>query len=181
MECVKSVQRAALAALPADGAPYLAAGTVAGAVDAGFSSAATVELFGLDFRSDAADLPLLASAPAPDRFYRLRWSRPLAPEGTGSLGLGLLAGGLGDGTVALWNPRAMIRQMPPPPTENPSEFLLCYVRLCLICWFVWWCLQLGGGRSRQRDGCSPREAQGAGERCGPTHLLIGGLNLGILG
>ena len=84
MECVKSVQRAALAALPADGAPYLAAGTVAGAVDAGFSSAATVELFGLDFRSDAADLPLLASAPAPDRFYRLRWSRPLAPEGTTS-------------------------------------------------------------------------------------------------
>ncbi|CAL4930937.1 unnamed protein product [Urochloa decumbens] len=107
MECIKSVQRAALAALPPDGAPYLAAGTVAGAVDADFSSASTVELFGLDFRSDATDLPLLASAPAPDRFYRLRWSRPLAPGGD-SLGLGLLAGGLGDGTVAVWNPRAMI-------------------------------------------------------------------------
>ncbi|CAN6312709.1 unnamed protein product [Urochloa humidicola] len=108
MECIKSVQRAALAALPPDGAPYLAAGTVAGAVDADFSSASTVELFGLDFRSDAADLPLLASAPAPDRFYRLRWSKPLALGAEGSLGLGLLAGGLGDGTVALWNPRAMI-------------------------------------------------------------------------
>ncbi|CAM0152285.1 unnamed protein product [Urochloa decumbens] len=112
MECIKSVQRAALAALPPDGAPYLAAGTVAGAVDADFSSASTVELFGLDFRSDATDLPLLASAPAPDRFYRLRWSRPLAPGGD-SLGLGLLAGGLGDGTVAVWNPRAMISEFRP--------------------------------------------------------------------
>jgi hypothetical protein len=53
-----------------------AAGTVAGVVDEDFSSASTLELFGLDFRSDAADLPLLVSAPAPDRFHRLRWSTP---------------------------------------------------------------------------------------------------------
>ncbi|KAL6648128.1 hypothetical protein ACP70R_012352 [Stipagrostis hirtigluma subsp. patula] len=105
MECVKSVQRAALSALPPDGAPYLAAGTVMGAVDADFSSVAAIELFGLDLRSDAADLPLLAAAPAPDRFHRHRWSRPLA---RGAFALGVLAGGLGDGTVALWNPRAMI-------------------------------------------------------------------------
>jgi protein transport protein SEC31 len=90
---------------------------MAGAVDEDFSSTSTLELFGLDFRSDATDLPLLVSAPAPDRFHRLRWSRPLA-AGAGSLSLGLLAGGLGDGTVALWNPRAIIRKMSPPPTEN---------------------------------------------------------------
>jgi protein transport protein SEC31 len=94
-----------------------AAGTVVGAVDEDFSSASTLELFGLDFRTDVADLPLLASAPATDRFQRLRWSRPLA-VGASSLGLGLLAEGLGDGTVALWNPRAIIRQMSPPPTGN---------------------------------------------------------------
>jgi hypothetical protein len=35
-----------------------AAGTVAGAVDEDFSSASTLELFGFDFRSDAADLPI---------------------------------------------------------------------------------------------------------------------------
>jgi protein transport protein SEC31 len=86
-------------------------------VDEDFSFASTLELFGLDFRSDAADLPLLISAPAPDRFHHLRWSRPLA-AGAGSLGLGLLAGGLGASTVALWNPRAIIRQISPPPTRN---------------------------------------------------------------
>ncbi|KAG2638815.1 hypothetical protein PVAP13_2NG639600 [Panicum virgatum] len=63
MACIKSAQRAALTALAPD-APYLAAGTMSGAVDMSFSG--------------------------------------------DSYELGLLAGGLSDGSVAVWNPLIMI-------------------------------------------------------------------------
>ncbi|CAL5084442.1 unnamed protein product [Urochloa decumbens] len=106
MACIKSAQRAALTALAPD-APYLAAGTMSGAVDMSFSASANIEIFRLDFQSDSPDLPLLASAPSPDRFNRLSWSRPGAVEGD-SYALGLLAGGLSDGSVAVWNPLSMI-------------------------------------------------------------------------
>ncbi|XP_066398211.1 protein transport protein SEC31 homolog B-like isoform X2 [Miscanthus floridulus] len=106
MACIKSAQRAAQTALAPD-APYLAAGTMTGAVDLSFSNSANIEIFRLDFQSDSPDLPLLASAPSPDRFNRLSWSRPGAVEGD-SFALGLLAGGLSDGSVAVWNPLSMI-------------------------------------------------------------------------
>ncbi|WVZ66911.1 hypothetical protein U9M48_016068 [Paspalum notatum var. saurae] len=106
MACIKSAQRAALTALAPD-APYLAAGTMSGAVDMSFSASANIEIFRLDFQSDSPDLPLLASAPSPDRFNRLSWSKPGAVEGD-SFALGLLAGGLSDGSVAVWNPLSMI-------------------------------------------------------------------------
>nr|CAB3458838.1 unnamed protein product [Digitaria exilis] len=107
MACIKSAQRAALTALAPD-APYLAAGTMAGAVDMSFSASANIEIFRLDFQSDSPDLPLLASAPSPDRFNRLSWSRPGAVEGSDTYALGLLAGGLSDGSVAVWNPLSLI-------------------------------------------------------------------------
>ncbi|ONM25780.1 Protein transport protein SEC31 homolog B [Zea mays] len=106
MACIKSAHRAALTALAPD-APYLAAGTMTGAVDLSFSASANIEIFRLDFQSDSTDLPILASAPSPDRFNRLSWSRPGAVEGD-SFALGLLAGGLSDGSVAVWNPLSMI-------------------------------------------------------------------------
>ncbi|KAL5199137.1 hypothetical protein ABZP36_002649 [Zizania latifolia] len=106
MACIKSAQRAALTALAPE-APYLAAGTMSGAVDMLFSASANIEIFGLDFQSDSPDLPLLASAPSPDRFNRLSWSRPGSTDGD-SFSLGLLAGGLSDGSVAVWNPLSMI-------------------------------------------------------------------------
>ncbi|XP_048554917.1 protein transport protein SEC31 homolog B isoform X2 [Triticum urartu] len=106
MACIKSAQRAALTALAPE-APYLAAGTMSGAVDMQFSASANIEIFSLDFQSDSPDLPLLAAAPSPDRFNRLCWSRPGAADGD-SFSLGLLAGGLSDGSVAVWNPLSMI-------------------------------------------------------------------------
>ncbi|XP_066346565.1 protein transport protein SEC31 homolog B-like isoform X2 [Miscanthus floridulus] len=106
MACIKSAQRAAQTALAPD-APYLAAGTMTGAIDLSFSNSANIEIFRLDFQSDSPDLPLLASAPSPDRFNRLSWSRPGAVEGD-SFALGLLADGLSDGSVAVWNPLSMI-------------------------------------------------------------------------
>jgi protein transport protein SEC31 len=104
MACIKSAQRSALVAIAPD-APYLAAGTMSGAVDLSFSSSANLEIFKLDFQSDAPDLPLAVSIPSPDRFNRLSWSKPAPSE---EFSLGLLAGGLGDGSIGVWNPLTMI-------------------------------------------------------------------------
>ncbi|KAJ1696799.1 hypothetical protein LUZ63_005311 [Rhynchospora breviuscula] len=104
MACIKSAQRSALVAIAPD-APYFAAGTMAGAVDLSFSSSANLEIFKLDFQSDAPDLPLAASVPSPDRFNRLSWSKPASSK---EFSLGLIAGGLGDGSIGVWNPSSMI-------------------------------------------------------------------------
>lgn len=156
MACIKSAQRAALTALAPE-APYLAAGTMSGAVDMQFSASANIEIFSLDFQSDSPDLPLLAAAPSPDRFNRLCWSRPGAADGD-SFSLGLLAGGLSDGSVAVWNPLSMIRFariQPAPPAEIcpcPDLFVLSLLQL--------------RGASGGRHGRAAREAQRGGEwRC----------------
>lgn len=106
MACIKGVNRSASVALAPD-APYLAAGTMAGAVDLSFSSSANLEIFKLDFQSDDPELPLVAEYPSSDRFNRLSWGR----NGSGSedFALGLVAGGLVDGNIDIWNPLTLIR------------------------------------------------------------------------
>jgi hypothetical protein len=159
MACIKSAQRAALTALAPD-APYLAAGTMSGAVDRDFSASANIEIFSLDFQSDSPDLQVRAASPSPDRFNRLCWSRPGAVEGD-SFALGLVAGGLSDGSVAVWNPLSMIRFArirPSRPTPRSAHVLICFSLLQLQ------------GPSRGRHGRAPREAQRGGE-CPP--LLLG--------
>lgn len=105
MACIKSAPRSALAAFAPD-APYLAAGTMAGAVDLSFSSSANLEIFKLDFQSDSQELPVVGACPSSDRFNRLSWGKP--KSGSGEYSLGLIAGGLGDGTISLWNPLKLI-------------------------------------------------------------------------
>ncbi|GMH30630.1 hypothetical protein Nepgr_032473 [Nepenthes gracilis] len=105
MVCIKSVNRLAQVALSPE-APYLAAGTMFGAVDSTFSTSAYLEIFKLDFQSDDRVLPLLGQSPSSDRFYRLSWSK----NGSKSeeFALGLIAGGHTDGTVGIWNPLSLI-------------------------------------------------------------------------
>ncbi|KAF7824612.1 protein transport protein SEC31-like protein B-like [Senna tora] len=106
MACIKGVNRSASVALAPD-APYMAAGTMAGAVDLSFSSSANLEIFKLDFQSDDQELPLVAECPSSERFNRLSWgTNSSASEG---FGLGLVAGGLVDGNIDIWNPLTLIR------------------------------------------------------------------------
>ncbi|CAN8280575.1 unnamed protein product [Cochlearia groenlandica] len=109
MACIKGVARSASVALAPD-APYMAAGTMAGAVDLSFSSSANLEIFKLDFQSDDQDLPLVGEIPSSERFNRLAWGR----NGSGSeeFSLGLIAGGLVDGNIDLWNPLSLIGSQP---------------------------------------------------------------------
>ncbi|KAF7836110.1 protein transport protein SEC31-like protein B-like [Senna tora] len=105
MACVKGVNRSASVALAPD-APYMAAGTMAGAVDLSFSSSANLEIFKLDFQSDDQELPLVGECPSSERFNRLSWGKcNSASEG---FALGLVAGGLVDGNIDLWNPLTLI-------------------------------------------------------------------------
>ncbi|XP_020585788.1 protein transport protein SEC31 homolog B isoform X2 [Phalaenopsis equestris] len=105
MACIKSAPRSALAAFSPD-APYLAAGTMAGAVDLSFSSSANLEIFKLDFQSDSQELPVVGACPSSDRFNRLSWGK--AKSGSGEYSFGLIAGGLADGTINVWNPAKLI-------------------------------------------------------------------------
>ncbi|XP_028776350.1 protein transport protein SEC31 homolog B [Neltuma alba] len=106
MACIKGVNRSASVALAPDD-PYMAAGTMAGAVDLSFSSSANLEIFKLDFQSDDQELPLVAEFPSSERFNRLSWgNNSSSSEG---FGLGLIAGGLVDGNIDIWNPLTLIR------------------------------------------------------------------------
>ncbi|XP_062173847.1 protein transport protein SEC31 homolog B [Alnus glutinosa] len=114
MACIKGVSRSASVALAPD-APYVAAGTMAGAVDLSFSSSASLEIFKLDFQSEDRELPLAGEAPSSERFNRLSWGRAAGGSASEQFSLGLVAGGLVDGTIDIWNPLALIR---PEANEN---------------------------------------------------------------
>ncbi|KAL2461198.1 Protein transport protein SEC31B [Abeliophyllum distichum] len=104
--CIKIVNRSASSAFAPDGA-YLAAGTMAGAVDLQFSSSANLDIFELDFVSDDRQLILSGTAPSSERFNRLSWGK--GPANSDEFSLGLIAGGLVDGNIGLWNPNTLIR------------------------------------------------------------------------
>ncbi|XP_023767336.1 protein transport protein SEC31 homolog B [Lactuca sativa] len=111
--CVKEVDRSALVAFAPD-APFLAAGTMAGAVDMSFSSSANLEILNLDFRSDDRDLPVSGAVPSSEPFNRLSWGKSPS-SGSEEFSLGLIAGGLVDGNIGVWNPRLL---MSPEEREN---------------------------------------------------------------
>ncbi|XP_071716480.1 protein transport protein SEC31 homolog B-like [Rutidosis leptorrhynchoides] len=104
--CIKEVIRSASVAFAPD-APYLAAGTMAGAVDMSFSSSANLEIFQLDFQSDDHTLPLVGSVPSSEPFNRLSWGKSPSPDSE-QFALGLIAGGLVDGNIGIWNPSLLI-------------------------------------------------------------------------
>ncbi|KAL3622566.1 hypothetical protein CASFOL_033977 [Castilleja foliolosa] len=103
--CIKGVNRSASTAFSPDGA-YIAAGTMAGAVDLQFSSSANLDIFELDFVSDDRQMTLAATVPSSERFNRISWGK--APLNSEDYSMGLIAGGLVDGNIGIWNPKHMI-------------------------------------------------------------------------
>ncbi|KDD72951.1 hypothetical protein H632_c2699p0, partial [Helicosporidium sp. ATCC 50920] len=107
MAAVKRIDRSATIAFSPVG-PFLAAGSVAGAIDLSFSTSSVLEIFDLDLASSNGELRL-AGAPvqAPERFSRLTWAPGPDPA---KFKRGLLAGGLSDGSVCLWDPHQIVRR-----------------------------------------------------------------------
>ncbi|GER48620.1 transport protein SEC31 [Striga asiatica] len=116
--CIKGVNRSALSAFAPNG-PYMAAGTMAGAVDLQFSSSANLDVFELDFASNDRQLILAGSAPSSERFNRISWGKGSADSEEYSLGL--VAGGLVDGNVGLWNPKSLISSCTNKKTSDTIE------------------------------------------------------------
>ena len=85
-------------------ASLVAAGTVAGAISDSFDASSTLELFSLDLGSASGEMPSLGSVQLPERFHALAWGVGSDPE---SHPHGLLAGGMVDGTVKVFNPYAI--------------------------------------------------------------------------
>jgi len=115
----------------------LAVGTVANAIDDSFETTADLEVMAVDFGS-GKEMTIKGSVKCNERFHRLAWSgmtagthseeyplslltlfisrtRALTFEnglpGSTTLPLGLLAGGMVDGSIGLWNPAVIAKQM----------------------------------------------------------------------
>ncbi|XP_042010022.1 protein transport protein SEC31 homolog B-like [Salvia splendens] len=112
---IKGINRSASTAFSPDGA-YIAAGTMAGAVDLQFSSTANLDIFELDFVSDDRQLVLAGTIPSSERFNRISWGKASAQSE--EYPLGLIAGGLVDGNIGLWNPKPLICKEGSDPSEN---------------------------------------------------------------
>lgn len=116
---VKQVQRCATVAFSPT-SPYIATATMAGAIDLSFSTTACLEVFKVDYSKPSADMPLAGGAvAATERFHRLVWG----PTGSDTEGLshGVIAGGLVDGSVNLYNPAKIIGSpIGEEPTDGPS-------------------------------------------------------------
>ncbi|KAI9105495.1 hypothetical protein DFS34DRAFT_575149 [Phlyctochytrium arcticum] len=90
--------------------PLLAAGTVAGALDASFSTAAELEIFDLNLGAQpgtpgSKSLRKLGAVNGNARFNRLAWG--MLPKDT-TQPLGILASGMENGELDLWDPSAII-------------------------------------------------------------------------
>ncbi|KAJ2889168.1 protein transport protein S31, partial [Coemansia aciculifera] len=94
------IERTAIPAWgPQQGEPLIAAGTVAGAMDASFSNTSSLEIFRLS--SEETDAPTglqaIGKTEANARFQRLAWSDT-----------GVLAGGLENGDITVWDSAKII-------------------------------------------------------------------------
>ena len=100
MASVKSIARSATVAWsPLEAQPgLLCAGTVAGA-DA--FAAPCLEIFSVDLASQSSEMQAVGNVPIDDRVERLTWGTKGVSDGQFSSGL--IAGGMVDGTVVVWD------------------------------------------------------------------------------
>ncbi|KAK9471062.1 uncharacterized protein V1510DRAFT_219806 [Dipodascopsis tothii] len=105
---LKEIPRtAAFAWSPGSHQPFIASGTVAGAVDADFSSTTTLDIWDLNlidksvngFQLDAPEVSINTDA----RFYDLAWGAASVQRP-----MGIIAGAQENGALSLWDPQAIL-------------------------------------------------------------------------
>ena len=102
---IQSSSTFAWSPLPSKGG-LLACGSVAGALGDNFDAEATLEIYSLALEEGGESMPKLGAVRTHDRFNRITWGSITGPEDP----YGLIAGGLVDGTVQIWDARAIVEQ-----------------------------------------------------------------------
>ena len=81
----------------------IAVGTVANAIDDSFETTADLEIMSVDFAPGSGkEMAVKGKVKSSERFHRLAWSG--LSSGSSALPLGILAGGMVDGSIGFWNP-----------------------------------------------------------------------------
>eukprot|EP00177_Eucheuma_denticulatum_P002536 GFKZ01004558.1.p1 GENE.GFKZ01004558.1~~GFKZ01004558.1.p1 ORF type:complete len:1272 (+),score=154.97 GFKZ01004558.1:212-4027(+) len=93
------------------GGGYIAVGSYAGSADPSLSNGASLELMSVDIQH--SKLVPIADVPSPDKFCSIDWAIPSRAHPAG-----LIAGGLGDGTVRVWDAATLIRSSQGRTDEN---------------------------------------------------------------
>ncbi len=95
------------------GGGYVACGTYAGAIDPSFASGASLELLSVDIQNSR--LSVATECKTPEKFCSIAWGYPLRAHPAG-----LIAGGLNDGTVRIWDAAGLLRS-PKAGTEDEDK------------------------------------------------------------
>lgn len=80
----------------------MVSGSVAGTLDEDFGAGAKLEIHEVDLASCDSSMQLLGSTIVPERFTVLAWGAHA------NYGMGIIAGGMEDGTIGLWNAEAIV-------------------------------------------------------------------------
>lgn len=107
MPCLRQIQRSATVTF-APHANLIATGSVSGAVDASFSTDSTLQIYSVNFASQETEPPQCGgSVTVSETFERLTWgASALDPT---RYPMGLIAGGLSDGFIGIWDPAVILR------------------------------------------------------------------------
>ncbi|TPX35765.1 hypothetical protein SmJEL517_g02007 [Synchytrium microbalum] len=123
MKLRKIARTSTIAWSPGQHIPLLATGTVAGALDASFSTTTELEIWDLDLaNTTSGSMKRLAVAKGHVRFNRLAWGP--APTDA-SKPRGIIAGGMEDGQLDLWSPDILLANaaagttIPSPDSPDP--------------------------------------------------------------
>jgi len=88
-----------------------ASGTIAGTIDDSFESNSQLEIFDANLSDPTNNLKNLGSVTSKDCFHSIAWGAK-GMEDNGALRYGLVAGGMSDGSINIWNVDAIVSGRP---------------------------------------------------------------------
>jgi len=88
----------------------IASGTIAGTIDDSFETRSQLELYDTDLGIEGPNMTLLGSVVCKDSFHSVAWGKKGIEDGRYSYGL--LAGGMSDGAINIWDTSAIVKNQP---------------------------------------------------------------------
>ena len=85
----------------------LVSGTIAGTIDDSFQTNSQLEIYDINLSSNDTNFKCIGSLVTKDCFHKLAWGNKGTDDGM--YPMGIIAGGMSDGSVNLWNPDAIIK------------------------------------------------------------------------